>query len=572
MVKALLSAILFLITFILSAQHEHRIHSDSVDLAHLADPYNYQLNAFKRNRFFYNYEYKFSPLSWMDSRSFNRFSINDTVQLTSEGISDFHYDYGFNADHNFSARYSDQIENQFISGEYLSNRNFGDYNHSLYKVENFNFFTGNLTSNTRNHFQFISNSADLSENGGLWSLESLDASDGSDDVSIFTRLNTAENQVRETYASAGIGYFFDFIQDTLIDTTQSKINGMEIYLNSEYHKYGYLYTMDEGDIDSMFFSKTLFDSTLTRDSLGFVAVFVEPKLTYFNNKYQIGISYRLGRFENEQLNRDNINLNVTNSFGNCIVDGSFDYYTNGIWEGGLKSQVLFQKDSILGGRILLSGNFSSMLPEFPIQRFIGNHFLWDNSFKEEQRITVSVDLKTYENWQFELELNNLTNYIYFNENSIPVQSTNSIFVGRTTVSRLWRRKHFISANKMGMQYVNDDVIRIPAFYGTSTNAVVFKFWEMPTSIGAQLFYMTKHKGMAYNPNLRQFHLQNNQLVGGFPMLDLFFSLKAGNADLFVKGENLLFQFLPKSSFLLYEQMVTMPTFLRIGFHWKFIDN
>jgi hypothetical protein len=306
--------------------------------------------------------------------------------------------------------------------------------------------------------------------------------------------------------------------------------------------------------------------------LGFVAVFVEPKLTYFNNKYQIGISYRLGRFENEQLNRDNINLNVTNSFGNCIVDGSFDYYTNGIWEGGLKSQVLFQKDSILGGRILLSGNFSSMLPEFPIQRFIGNHFLWDNSFKEEQRITVSVDLKTYENWQFELELNNLTNYIYFNENSIPVQSTNSIFVGRTTVSRLWRRKHFISANKMGMQYVNDDVIRIPAFYGTSTNAVVFKFWEMPTSIGAQLFYMTKHKGMAYNPNLRQFHLQNNQLVGGFPMLDLFFSLKAGNADLFVKGENLLFQFLPKSSFLLYEQMVTMPTFLRIGFHWKFIDN
>jgi hypothetical protein len=72
--------------------------------------------------------------------------------------------------------------------------------------------------------------------------------------------------------------------------------------------------------------------------------------------------------------------------------------------------------------------------------------------------------------------------------------------------------------------------------------------------------------------LRQFHLQNNQLVGGFPMLDLFFSLKAGNADLFVKGENLLFQFLPKSSFLLYEQMVTMPTFLRIGFHWKFIDN
>lgn len=568
----------WILTFLLGpllsiGQHQHKSHSDSVEIGNFITPYEYQLNAVKRNRFTYNYNYTFVPLNWMDSKVINQYTLEDSLLFTEIGVSNFNYNYGFQADNNFEAVYSDKLVDQSIFAQYLSNRNFGDLNHSKYKVENFRFATSDNEGKFRNHFHYISNKSNLTENGGLWKLENLNATDGANDIALFTNLNTAENLINELESSGGLGYYLIFNRDTLdSDSTDTRHNHVGFNINGEYQRVGYLYTESEGDIDSLFYNRTLFDTTATRDSLGYSFAVINPTIEMQLNNSQYMLGYREVVYTNALLNSREIEAGFSTRLEKLEMKSNCTYVMDGIWRGGIDGEFDFRRDSVLGGKLTGQVKFRNIYPEYPLLRYVGNHFNWNNTFNREFVLSVAMGLGLRDGWRYDASINVLQDYVYFDSSSLPKQAEESIYVLNTTVQRSIKKDHFVSFNKLGLQYSSSDVIRMPAVHATSTNAFLFDIIGMPTSVGFQAFYMTQHKGMAYNPNLRQFYIQDEQMVGGFPMLDVFLGLKAGGADLFVKVENILYQMLPKSDFLVYKDMITSPTFIRLGLNWHFEDK
>ncbi|MDJ1481471.1 putative porin [Cytophagaceae bacterium YF14B1] len=187
-------------------------------------------------------------------------------------------------------------------------------------------------------------------------------------------------------------------------------------------------------------------------------------------------------------------------------------------------------------------SYLSMLysPTVVQQRMYSNHFRWSNDFSpvSVNQLSGQLTLK-YKALTFEpsASISNLANYIYLDQDIKPQQSS-AFQIFNVGVSLNLHGKIFHTENQVVFTQTtnNVNVIRMPQWFINSRwYAEGFLFRKaLFMQIGIDAHYKSDYYANAYMPAIAQFYLQDEFLVKGYPVIDVFANARVGRVRLFVK--------------------------------------
>jgi len=250
---------------------------------------------------------------------------------------------------------------------------------------------------------------------------------------------------------------------------------------------------------------------------------------------------------------------------------------------GLSRGYFLQTDlkyKLPGGFDLEAGLLSaSKPPDYKYIRFQSayNKFNWYHpDFKNEliQELSGSI---SHQKWgRISLKQNLINNYLYFNLQSLPEQSASGIaFVGLQYRNDFKFGKFGFSTDLMLQQVPKGaEILHLPKYVARASIYYENYFYKrnlfIQTGITAKYFdafYMN-----AYNPVLADFHLQETQKIGAFPLVDYFVNFKVKRFRFFFKLEHV-------NSLLSYRNPTyfSAPSYpyrdysIRFGLRWIFLN-
>ncbi len=192
----------------------------------------------------------------------------------------------------------------------------------------------------------------------------------------------------------------------------------------------------------------------------------------------------------------------------------------------------------------LEAGFESMLyaPSLFQQRFISNHFNWENNFGNTlvNQLQGSITLQT-RNRNFVLKPQGaytvINNLVYLDTLARPQQTADFIQLIRLGAGLDFkfgplrgRNLFFLTAN------TGNNFLRIPEIF---VNAQVycqdcFLKQFLQSQFGVDIHYKSGYFADAYMPVSKQFYLQDSFFVQGYAVIDLFLNVKVKNLRLFLK--------------------------------------
>ena len=530
----------------------------------------------------------FNPKFYALNAGLNQFSIDPLLmdygwcsKLFSANYSNFkyvkdsipnllaQYDYGMDLAHWFRINFYRPVGNSDLFLKF--NRNYSDDLYNNTEVESRNFMLGSKIHFSESYSMtlgYFNNHTIKSESAGVTSVLNYTKVDEISSFTVNPNLSSAENNV---------------FNNGLVLKNQIKLYSKQDSTFKEQFKFGVnletrieedrlSFSMNKADIDSGYFSNIYLDSTETFDSIGFQKLIIKPSLYWLSGDtlrgLEIGFDKRI--YDYEVLNRSNIffKSHFRKSNVNYILNGS--YGLESYWKSNYSFLFRLHKTYINRNDLQFSLSLKSETPEFLFIHYSSNHFKWDTQFSSVQNQSLKLKF-TFDkfNTSVQGEINHLLNYIYFNELSDLKQQDASVFVSKIKFKNVISFKHFKLTSGIIGQVSNSNLIRIPNFY--TRNSLAFNFFvrKVPFSLGSVFTYFTSYKGLGYNPAIRHFNLGTAD-VGGFPVVDLFFVVRVGPADLYVKYDNLFFDSENMDMFLGSNFPLAKP-FLHFGLKW-FLKN
>lgn len=501
--------------------------------------------------------------------------MSENVMLTYEKIQfkkdttptiEVKYDHAFNTAHWFTARFDRTIGKSKLSAQL--NRNFQNSIYLNSSGKRFNFSIGTelpLHKNYKMTLSYFRNQAEIEENGGFQNTDSLHFVDELNETTLNSNLNSALNTI--------------FLQKTSILQELRIHPNIKLSVTSEYEEHKYSFELLEEDIDANFFSKTYLDTTETFDSIGFRKLVIQPVLKFGNTnkkKTKSIVSFGIHKEINDKtiLNNSYILSRLNMNFAKTPVSISGKYHFENAWKGNYSiagnTNFTLKKETVdtiqYLSNLFLQINIKNQLPSYLFLNYFSNHFQWENNFNPTQKIKIDAKLNLKKLSSIvELEVQNVSNYIYLDENSLPAQNKENITAGRISLKKQWRTQHVKLYSGLGFQYSTSNLIRIPSFYTRSSLVYEFKLRKVPFNLGSTLSLFSKYLGLNYNPAIRHYYL-GYKTVGGTPVVDFFLASRLGPADIYIKYDNTFYS-LNRNLFIGENYPVT-NSFLRFGLKWN----
>lgn len=489
--------------------------------------------------------------------------------------------------------------NVFIG--YKGMRSLGKYRHYLASNGNFKAGFSYVSKNGRYRARMHMTSQDVlnQENGGLLVPEQFTSGDGEfvDRARVDLLFEDAEN------ALVGKRYYLD--HDFLLLRPQDSVSerGVRIGHTFNYETKNYSYRQDRPN--------SYFGEAFTTDEIGDLA-----KLRVMRNQVRLGWeSKALGAIVGE------VGWYNYNYFFNSVVineDGFIDSQLKGdeIAVGGrwnktwgplsLRARVMQNLVGDLGGALVDASAELRLTPDVHLEASLHrssrmadfNYLLyqsdytgynWQNSetFDKEQYNTLSAAIASEKWGRLETSYSLIDNKAYFATHPTdslnllnaeeemqvkPFQFDGTIGYLKVKFENEFRLGHFGLYNTVMYQNVSQDqpVMNVPDLVTRNTlyyeNHIFKKAMYLQT--GVTLKYFTSYYMNGYNPVLGDFYSQNQEEIGGFPMLDFFINAKVRRTRFYLKAEHF------NSSFTGYN-FYSAPGYpyrdfvIRFGFVWNF---
>lgn len=301
------------------------------------------------------------------------------------------------------------------------------------------------------------------------------------------------------------------------------------------------------DLGASFYNKTL--GTLK----GVVSIY---NYNYFFNSI---LTTADGQTITNQLKGSEIALggDYKKQIGSFAVDGSVRYNLSGdltgnIFDGSVSYRL---KDKHL---VRFAVHSSSRMPDFNFLLYQSDYFNynWQNTvnFEKERVNTLQLELDSPRWGDLSIKYSALDNYTYFSTNPVatfedgfenanikPLQEANGVTHLKVKYAKEFRLGKFALNNTIMYQSVAQDqnVLNVPQMVTRNTlyfSSDVFKK-AMYLQTGITFKYFTDYAMDAYNPVLGEFFVQNNEELGGFPLLDFFINAKVKQTRIYLKAEH-----------------------------------
>lgn len=176
------------------------------------------------------------------------------------------------------------------------------------------------------------------------------------------------------------------------------------------------------------------------------------------------------------------------------------------------------------------------------QKYISNHFQWDNNFDFIFEKNFNASVKN-EKRKFLLETNIFMykNYVYFNDDCLPVQYVGNNIVFQLLANKKVAIKSFNLDTEIVYQKSSKNLIKVPEFTANGSAYFINNSFNNKAILtyGMNIFYFSEFYGNAYMPALGLFHLQNEVTIGNYTVFDLFlnFNIQNFNIGLIIEHVN-----------------------------------
>ncbi len=255
-------------------------------------------------------------------------------------------------------------------------------------------------------------------------------------------------------------------------------------------------------------------------------------------------------------------LSANANFG--LVGNSGDYLLNG--------QLKINTGK--AGQWTLFADFQSVTPFLLSQNnYISRVSVWENSFEKEfiNRVGGRYSLPKY-NFNFTTRFSLLTNYIYFDHQSRPVQEAKTIPLLQLSANKNIQLVGWGLNSRVLYQKTNEEIIRRPKFYAQEQLS-----WEgdlfssaLRLKMGVDYRFYSSWSPNGYNPVIGQFVLQDDFQMDNISTFDVFANFKVSTFRFFAKMENLQYYWDKRVFFQTADYPQFKPSF-RMGIGWIFRD-
>jgi hypothetical protein len=527
------------------------------------------------------------------------------------------------SEENFSALFTQNINKYWNFGAYYNLvSSIGLYEAQQVDNRNFKFHMSYHGTSYNIHGAFIFNKAKHLENGGLEGDEhnyilNPDTYDYGAAENIPVKYMSASNQVNNTqlfiHQALGIGRInLAKKSDKNTDEEEVKVPVSTVYHTLHLSRYKRLFAID--NLDSYYdesnalplFQNVFGDSLQTNDSITYTSISNTFQIKFneeANSLLRFGLRAYLQnevKHYNYQVTPDINKVNdetivnykyndttlVTTSVGGQIfknIGKNFKWKADGKLylqgykagdievNGDINMQYPVFKDT---AGIFTKGKMILRYAEFLQENYYSNHFQWTNNFVREKLVNVEVGLNVpTRKFKLAWESKTYTDYFYWNYDAQPDQYSNVISVFQLSLSKDFKWGPLHSNNKIAYQYSSQqDIYPLPEFAAYSSSYFNFYLAKrvLQVQIGVDAKYHTAYYAPAYMPATGQFYLQDKQVIGNYPFLDLFMNLHLKRARIFVKLDHFN-QSLNDRNYFLTVGYPYAPIRLKWGVSWNFYD-
>lgn len=201
--------------------------------------------------------------------------------------------------------------------------------------------------------------------------------------------------------------------------------------------------------------------------------------------------------------------------------------------GNISTRFKLLGDSVT---ILADGKFTNEEAPYLMKQYVSNHFIWNNNFGKIRRTRIGGHLDIpHTKSKIKVGVENAQNYIYFNEQCLPVQCPDNIQLVSATFQQNFKLGIFNWDNNITYQTSSDQkVIPLPKLAVYSNFYLLFKVAKvLDVQLGIDCDYFTKYKSIAYQPATMSFYNQNEIEIGDYPFMNLYANMKLSRTRFYV---------------------------------------
>jgi len=462
--------------------------------------------------------------------------------------------------------------------------NRGDPFHS-----NFDLFTWYHTPNGQYQVfaSAIWNTVKNNVNGGVASDSLVNANDfGNAELQgVSVNLNDATQQWHNHTFS--LNHFFDVGKIKSNDSTLA-LPKFRIRHDMTFETASYDYS---ALTDSSFYKNNYFSSA-SSDSIHYVQFKNKLSLTHFLQIGTVNLNYQLAGGYQWTENRyiiDTTFVQTATKFDNTFAEGRMNitskdeklkltggglYVVNGdnlnCFSFDASAHLAISKIAVLNATGEQLNHPLSLMEKF----YVSNHYLWWNNFENIHANVFRGDLEIPKfHFRAGIQNNIITSFIYFNDASLPQQSTATSQVLQLFVTKNFHYKTIRFNNTIWWQKTNNDAeIHLPEFLSHNSlyyESLLFKK-KLLLQAGFDLHFTSGYYSDAYNPAISVFYLQDSIKTNNYPFADFFVTFKIKTARVFLKLQNIGHDVFAKT----YYQTPHYPMpglVFQLGINWRFFD-
>lgn len=473
---------------------------------------------------------------------------------------------------------------------YKGLRSLGKYRSTLSSHGNMRFTYSYQTKNDAYNVKIHITAQDLrnDQNGGLpeLSIGYFETKDDnfSDRARLETNFTDAKSMLRGNRYY--LNHYYKIWQHN--DTVNHKKSYLKIGHIFNYERKHYYFT--QAAVNTIFgkaFATTIYDKLNYKTSTNeaFVALKsplvlgeVKFEASYYNYNYgynsaaklndkwipstQSGSTVSIGGTWKTHFKKFNINADAATTVSGEFV-GNY-----------IKASASFKQDSLFTFKGTFLTNSKSPNLNFSLNQSNYINYNWSENLKNERTRSLLFDLKSDRILNASAQITQIDNYTYFNEVIKPTQADKTINYLKLKVSKEFRLGKFALDNTVMYQRVaqGSSVFKVPELVTRNTlyfSDHLFKGDPMFLQVGVTLKYFTEYHANAYNPVLSEFHLQNDQKIGGYPVLDFFINAQVQRTRLYLKAEHFNAGFGKTADYYSAPNYPFRDFIVRFGLVWNF---
>jgi hypothetical protein len=239
--------------------------------------------------------------------------------------------------------------------------------------------------------------------------------------------------------------------------------------------------------------------------------------------------------------------------------------------GNIETRIPFLNDT---ASISATGGIKNLSATFYENHYYSQYFMWNNDFNKVRKVNAGGRIAIpHTKSELGLKVENITNYIYFDETGYPKQNDGNIQVLAVNLQQNFKLGVLHWDNQAVYQTSsNQEILPLPALYAYSSLFLQFAVAKVLTiQMGANAHYWTRYYSPTYEPATQQFRLQQDMKAGEYPLISGFLNCHLKQTRFFLQYYNLGALFISPPEYFSIPHYPVNPPLIKLGLSVDFFN-